>query len=328
MAYIRYNEHVEKTVTTKKDGTITIEVQISAEEMQKAKKQAIANFAPHINAPGFRKGKAPIHMIEKEIRAEKLAEEALSMVAGEAYRLAIEEHKLEPITQPVVSVPATDGKSVEEIRDEAWPHIVKEGVSLTITTFTKPEVSLGEWQKAVKKVKKQEPTVEIETAKDDKEVEAKSKDKKEALNPQQVERAYEEELLETLVETAEIEIPEMIVNGEAQQMLMQQVQMIEQFGMSFEDYLKSQDKSPEDLQKELKGDAEKNVKIRFIMGALADELKDELATEEPKVQDIINYLKQLNESGTPKKEAKEPKEKKTPTKKETKPKAKKSPAKK
>lgn len=299
---------MEITITKQKDGTVKLAVQSSSEEITAAKEKALQNFTPHVEVKGFRKGKAPLSVVENNVKTDKLVEETLSIHASEAYQQAVKEHELDPVARPIVSVPALDERSTEEVSQTEWPKMQKEGLEFEITTFVTPEIELGDWEKALKDLdieteeNTEDETPHIETAKTIDEAKQKASedvknsqetlDKAAQKNPQQQEREKEDKIFETLIETSEFEVPQELVNGEAQQMFMQQVQMIEQLGMSYADYLKSQNKEPEDVQKELEADAERNIRVRFLIGAIVDEKKDDLP-EEPKVKDVIELLKKI-----------------------------------
>ena len=83
-----------------------------------------------INVPGFRKGKAPRHIIEKMYGSAVFYDEAIDNLLPEAYSKALAETKLE-----VVSRPELDVVSIDE-----------NGVTIKAAVYTKPEVKISEYK--------------------------------------------------------------------------------------------------------------------------------------------------------------------------------------
>jgi len=76
-------------------------------------------------------------------------------------------------------------------------------------------------------------------------------------------------LLETLISNAEVEIPEVMIDQEADDMLNEQNQRMQQQGFSLAQYLQITGQKPEDLKEQLKGDAERRIKMRLVLEAVA-----------------------------------------------------------
>lgn len=85
--------------------------------------------AKNITIPGFRKGKAPRAIIEKMYGKEVFYEDAINEVIPDAYTEAMADEK-----RVVVSRPEFDVVSIDE-----------NGVVLTATYFTKPEVEIADY---------------------------------------------------------------------------------------------------------------------------------------------------------------------------------------
>lgn len=103
-----------------------LEVSIDAAEFGAAIDQAYKKEGGKITVPGFRKGKAPRHLIEKMYGENFFYEEALNIAYPEAAEAAIAKSGLEVIT--------VSGVDVAEIS--------KDGVGLKITVVVKPEVKI------------------------------------------------------------------------------------------------------------------------------------------------------------------------------------------
>ncbi|HET7302050.1 MAG TPA: trigger factor [Candidatus Saccharimonadales bacterium] len=75
-----------------------------AELLTAAKNQALESLAKNMRLQGFRQGKAPLNLVEKNADPTALQTEFLDIAMNEMYAQAIVEKKLRPIAQPKVAV--------------------------------------------------------------------------------------------------------------------------------------------------------------------------------------------------------------------------------
>ena len=118
---------------------VVLTIKAAAEEWDKAIAQAAKNIAKEVNIPGFRRGKAPRHIIEQRIGKEALIDEAYEKFGPKVFDEAMAEEKLELASYP----------SFERVQaEEGKPFILK------ATVTPKPEVKLGDYKglKVEKKV--------------------------------------------------------------------------------------------------------------------------------------------------------------------------------
>ena len=108
---------------------LTIEVEAS--KFDAAMKNAYNKKKGSFNLPGFRKGKVPMYIIEKEYGAGVFYEDAANELMPEAYAEALEESGLEVVSRPEVDVTQI-GKGQNFI--------------FTAEVATKPEVTLGDYK--------------------------------------------------------------------------------------------------------------------------------------------------------------------------------------
>ena len=132
-----------KLEKTENANEVKIEITVEAEKFENAMKKVYFKNAKYFNIPGFRKGKAPMNIVEKYYGAEIFYEDAFNEVATEAYEEALKENNID-----VVSRPEVDIKQMEKGKD----------VIFTATVQTKPEVELGKYKGI--ELKKVEYTVE------------------------------------------------------------------------------------------------------------------------------------------------------------------------
>ena len=108
-------------------------VTVSVETVKAAEEKAVKRYATAARMPGFRPGKAPLHLIKKAY-AEQIKSEALESMVQDAWKQALDQEKLEPIAQPHVhDLKFEDGQPVTfDIHLEVRPEIAIE----TTTGFT------------------------------------------------------------------------------------------------------------------------------------------------------------------------------------------------
>ena len=82
------------------------------------------------------------------------------------------------------------------------------------------------------------------------------------------ERAYEDALVDAIAEKNDIEIPEAMVDAEAEAMVNEFAYRLQMQGMKIEDYLKYLNMTRDQLKKEYSEQAAKSVKVRLVMEAI------------------------------------------------------------
>lgn len=78
------------------------EVEVEAAEFAKAVDAAFKKLNNQVNIPGFRKGKAPRAIFERNYGKQSLIQEAVEQLLPRAYSLAVVQHNIDPIDQPEV----------------------------------------------------------------------------------------------------------------------------------------------------------------------------------------------------------------------------------
>lgn len=92
------------TRTNKGPTDIHLKITASEEELASIKRHVMGHFAREVKIPGFRTGKAPQYVIEKNIDQQALHNEFLEHAFNELYRRAVDQEKIRPIGQPKVEL--------------------------------------------------------------------------------------------------------------------------------------------------------------------------------------------------------------------------------
>ena len=117
----------EKTGTN--EGVLTFEIPEAT--MQAEMDTVFKRVRKNITVPGFRKGKDPRHIFNKQYGEASLFEDALNQALPAAYDAAVKEAGIDPVAQPKIDI-----KSME--KGQPWV--------LTADVTVKPEVKLGEYK--------------------------------------------------------------------------------------------------------------------------------------------------------------------------------------
>jgi len=108
-----------------------LEIEIPAKDFEEALQKAYLRARKNISMPGFRKGKAPRKLIEKEYGEEVFYEDAVNLLYAPVVNGAIDESGLDLVTQPEVEVVAISKE---------------EGVQLKAKCTTRPEVEVKDYK--------------------------------------------------------------------------------------------------------------------------------------------------------------------------------------
>ena len=83
---------------------VKLEVDVGVEEVERAWQAAVKHVVGRTVIPGFRKGKAPLTLVERHVGRAALREETLDRLLPEAYNRAVEQAQVEPVGLPDVEV--------------------------------------------------------------------------------------------------------------------------------------------------------------------------------------------------------------------------------
>ena len=120
-----------KSANKTETNIYTLEVSVSGEDFNKAILQDYNKQKNKIQLPGFRKGKAPLKMIEKFYGEGVFYEDALDIVYPGVVGDAIKEAGIEPVAAP---------------HDLDVTKIGKDGVEMTMKVTVKPEISIDNYK--------------------------------------------------------------------------------------------------------------------------------------------------------------------------------------
>ena len=120
-----------KVEKTENKNELKLEFTIEAKVFDEGMKKVFNKNSKYFNIPGFRKGKAPMNIVEKYYGDEIFYEDTFNEVAPSVYDEAIKSEKLEVVSKPEIDI-VQIGKGKDLI--------------FTAIVDTKPEVKLGKYK--------------------------------------------------------------------------------------------------------------------------------------------------------------------------------------
>ncbi len=120
-----------KTEKLEEKNMIKLTVEVPAEDFNEAIKKAYNQNKGRFNVPGFRKGKAPLQIIEKMYGAGLFYEDAANTCINDSYPKAVDESG-----EDIVSSPKIEVEQMEKGKSFIY----------TAEVAVKPEVTLGEYK--------------------------------------------------------------------------------------------------------------------------------------------------------------------------------------
>lgn len=380
---------VTKDKEENRQAFLTIEMEPT--DMEKGMQQAYERLVKKADIPGFRRGKAPRAVVERNLGKARLLEEAIDRMLPQAYQQAIKEQTIEPYAQPELEITQSDplifkavvplmptvalgeyhsiriqpepveikeeniNAVLEELRHQhaTWepvdrpldfndmtvmdinseveekPYVKKAASQLQITKdmispapgFAGQVVGMKKGEekefdialpadypvKAVAgkeghfKVRlidiKEEKLPELnnelaaQVSQDFKTLDALKEEVKKSLTLRAEERTrmdFEEKLINAVVEQAQIEYPPILIDLEIERILNEQARQLQLTGQGMDQYLKSINKTSEQLHEELRPVAVKNVTASLVLGKIAREEKIEVT--ETDIENGINNM--------------------------------------
>lgn len=105
---------MKSAVETLSPTRAKLTVEVPFEELKPSLDAAYQKIAKQINVPGFRRGKVPPAVIDRQVGRGPVLDEAINAVVPQQYMAALQEHDLEPLAQPEIEVTKfEDNESLE-----------------------------------------------------------------------------------------------------------------------------------------------------------------------------------------------------------------------
>ncbi len=304
------------------DARYRINVSIDKDTFEQKRKEVEKALLKKVKVDGFREGQVPEDIARQHIDPMLVLNEAANFLIYDHYGEILKESKLNPIGQPAIQIKKiaqgdnleltiemdvlpegelADYKAIakkyQEMKEEDIDVEEKE-VEDVILSFRKMRAqSESKEAKSWNEIdEKNLPELDDEYVKklgDFSSVEDFKKKIRENIKQEKQAKAHDKKIMEMLEEIRQessLEIPQSLVEHELNKMMHEFEGNIVTTGMSFDDYLKSINKTREDYRKEWGEQAKKRAEIEYIL--------DEIAQREhiePNKEEIEREMKILME---------------------------------
>ncbi|MBI1864103.1 hypothetical protein HYS03_02760 [Candidatus Woesebacteria bacterium] len=105
---------IKSTLAREDDGTIQINFEVPQKEVNDKKVTVVKEMAKTLTVAGFRKGKVPVDVAEKNLDPNEVLQHALQHILPKAFANSIKEHKIKPAIYPKFEI--TNDKDPMAIR--------------------------------------------------------------------------------------------------------------------------------------------------------------------------------------------------------------------
>lgn len=140
---------IKKSELKKMPGSrVDISVVLDKETIEEAKSKALEGIKNKTVAPGFRPGKIPLNIIEKQYGEDGLRDEAILYAVNQLYPSLLIEHKIRPISDPELKI----DKTAQDNGD----------ILLNLLVYIHPEIELPDYKSIAKNTPKEEEVKDIE----------------------------------------------------------------------------------------------------------------------------------------------------------------------
>jgi FKBP-type peptidyl-prolyl cis-trans isomerase (trigger factor) len=295
-------------------GLKKVTVEIPWEEVSAYKDIALEKIGRDIEIKGFRKGKAPLNLIEENVGEMSVIQEMSYFAVEHAIPHVLDSEKLNPLFQPKVEITKLTKNSPIEFRMDVvelpkfelpdYKKIAKATPVLSEEVLEEKEVdehlelirkNRARMDKLKNKTEEEVmPELDDDFAKSVGNFESLEKLKEHLRTTLQEEKKIKNkekrriQIIKDIIDATSITVPDLLIENELNSMLYQFKSDVGRMGVAFEEYLKAINKEEKDLLSEWRGDALKRVKISLVVPAIA---KNEKIVADPEF--IKNQIEEV-----------------------------------
>jgi FKBP-type peptidyl-prolyl cis-trans isomerase (trigger factor) len=294
-------QNLEELVT---DDT-QLEIKVAWKKAKPVYQKHLKQQAAQLKLKGFRKGKVPPAIAEKEIGVEKIVNLTLQDLLPAEYSKAIKDGKHQPLTHP-------EFQPISINKDNDW--VLKAYFS------EKPELKLTGYKKTAKQAKKQaekdlekaqkeaqkeaekkkkEAASKKKSAKDKKNQAESKKTSKKAAEPKATEPKADEKMTESqkkdaiaqkivseLVEELKPTVPRLLIRQSAQREMENLINRLKSLNIDLDTFLKSRQMTQEQLSYQMTHSSLRQLQVELLFQAIVE--KEELKITQKEVDEFIS----------------------------------------
>ncbi|MFH1712919.1 MAG: trigger factor [Candidatus Jacksonbacteria bacterium] len=298
-------------------GKVQLNISITPEKYEKYLRGTALELSEKTKIPGFRPGKAPYEIIKNQIGEMTLLSESLNEIVRDTYGQALKDQKLKPAMPPKIEVLKSAPGNPLEYKAEVivLPETVLPDLSeikIKAREVKVEEKQVDEALAYLQKLRASKPSKDSQIELNDdfaRGVNSKFKtlqDLKDQLaknikleQEQKEEQRQEQEMMEGLIKIAHFsEIADELLMDVKNRMIEEMKFSLEGAGGKWEDYLKSVNKTEEELKQGIDEESQKRIKMDAIIAQIADKenikvKKDEVELE---VNRFLQHFRSIDEA--------------------------------
>lgn len=227
-------------INKRENANVELAITIPQINVKEEYERVLKGMVDGTELAGFRKGKAPKELVEKQADKSKLYQRVLENLLPGAFREAVSEHNLKPIVDPRIEI-------ISMTEDKDW--------EFKVLVAEKPEVELGNYKEEVQK----------ETGKGKIWVPGKGeKEEQKESEEQKLQKVFD-----ALLRSTKVTVPSLLLESEVNRMLAKLIEQTGKLGLTVEQYLNSTGKNIETVKQEYKKEAEQSLKLELILDSIA-----------------------------------------------------------
>jgi len=248
---------ISSTVAKENDRSIQINFTIPQSLIESEIDKLVEKESKELEVPGFRKGKAPKHIVRKNLSEDKLLSQALSNILPNAFYSVIKEHNIKVVMYPKFEVVGKKDSVIE----------------VKAVTCEAPEIQLGDYKDLIRNSKKADIWVP-----------GKDRTKKEPTREQK-----ESQVIRILLEKyKDIQVPRVLLEEEVNIKLSALLSRLEKLGLTLEGYLQSIGKTAESLRNEYLESVKSSIILDFILSEIA--LKEDIKIDSSEAKEFFKSV--------------------------------------
>ncbi len=289
--------YIMKLSVKKLDATkMELDIEIPREVVSQKFDEVYEAIGKNAKIKGFRPGKAPRQVVEQH-HSHLAQEEVLKGLVPETYHQALQKENLKPVALPeIYDVKLEDGlltykaklevKPNVEIKDYKGLKVKRQEAQVTDEDLKKSYEFILQSQGKLKEAPVDDSLARSLGYSNLKEFADSLRKQLEVNNDQQAKMDLEHQIIEQLLAKAAFRVPEVSINGQLEHLVKDAKMRLSWQGLKKED-IEAKD---QELRKDLKDIAERDVKAYFILEKIAEMENIKVDNEEHLLKKVMEFL--------------------------------------
>ena len=300
------------------DGKVEVRGVISKDLIKSKRDVVIHHLTKNKKVDGFREGKVPKDILEKDIDEMEVVKQSAHEIFLEKFPETLAKEKLTPINRPSLEFTKLSVDSdvefkasfevIQKIDITGYKEKIKEvGLpeKIEITTDIDVNKALLDIRRDIYRKNnkdkelpkdedlpelKDEEIKEISSSKNIEEFREHIKKSIQTQKESQQKHKHRDKIIQKLISTTEVKVPASLVDSQTERAFKEMEMNAERLGTTVQAYIESRKITIDDLKKELRTDSEKRVKLQLILNEISK--KENIFVEEDLLEKEVQRMKE------------------------------------